>query len=45
MMANALAIELDEIRYDVEFAAATETVELGYMTIDKGCACGLRHGW
>ncbi len=45
MMADALAIELDEIRYDVEFAAATETVELGYMTIDKGCACGLRHGW
>src|SRR6056297_993484 len=32
MMASALGSELDEIRYDVEFAAATETVELGYMT-------------
>lgn len=45
MMAAALAIDLDEICYDVEFAAATETVELGYMTIDKGCATGLRHCW
>ena len=35
----------DEIRYDVEFAAATETVELGQMTIEKGCATGMRQCW
>jgi hypothetical protein len=45
MMAAALEIELDEIRYDVEFAAATQTVELGYMTIDEGCATGMRQCW
>ena len=45
MMAAALGSELDEIRYDVEFAAATETVELGYMTIEKGCATGMRQCW
>ncbi len=45
MMAVALDAELDEIRYDVEFAAATETVELGYMTIERGCATGMRQCW
>lgn len=45
MMAAALGSTLDEIRYDVEFAAATETVELGYMTIEKGCATGMRQCW
>ena len=45
MMATALGARLDEIRYEVEFAAATETVELGYMTIEKGCATGMRHCW
>ena len=45
MMASALGVELDEIRYEVEFAAATETVELGYMTIEKGCGTGMRQCW
>jgi hypothetical protein len=45
MMAAALGVALDEIRYDVEFAAATETVELGYMTIERGCATGMRQCW
>ena len=45
MMAAALGATLDEIRYDVEFAAATATVELGYMTIEKGCATGMRQCW
>jgi hypothetical protein len=44
-MAGALHLELDEIRFDVEFAEATERVELGFMTIEKGCATGLRHCW
>jgi len=45
MMATALDAPLDEIAYDVEFAAATEQVELGYMTIEKGCATGMRQCW
>lgn len=45
MMAKALGSELDEIRYEVEFAAATETVELGYMTIEKGQTTGMRQCW
>jgi len=45
MMANALKIEVDEIRFDVEYAAATENVDLGYMTIDKGCISGMRCCW
>lgn len=45
MMAAALGAELDEIRYEVEFARATRTVELGYMTIDEGCATGMRQCW
>jgi len=45
MMAAALGIELEEIRHDAEFAAATEKVELGYMTIERGCATGIRQCW
>lgn len=45
MMAAALRIELDEIRHEAEFAAATERVELGYMTIEEGCATGIRQCW
>ena len=45
LMARALRVELDEIHYEAEFAAATERVDLGYMTIEKGCATGIRHGW
>jgi 2,4-diaminopentanoate dehydrogenase len=45
MMADALKFRLDDIRYSVEFAAATENVDLGYMTIGKGCISGLRGCW
>jgi hypothetical protein len=45
MMAGALKIKVDEIRYDVEYAAATEDVDLGYMQIGKGCISGLRCRW
>ncbi|AXQ29797.1 dihydrodipicolinate reductase [Solimonas sp. K1W22B-7] len=45
MMAEALKIEVDEIRFDVEYAAATEDVDLGYMRIGKGCISGLRCCW
>jgi len=45
MMADALRFKLDAIRYSVEFAAATEDVDLGYMKIGKGCISGLRGCW
>lgn len=45
MMANALKIDVDEIRFDVEYAAATDNVDLGYMTIDQGCIAGMRCCW
>lgn len=45
MMASALKIPVEEIRYDVEYAAATEDVDLGYMRIGKGCISGLRCCW
>jgi len=45
MMATALDARLDAIEYDVEFAAAKATVDLGYMTIEKGCATGMRQCW
>lgn len=45
MMSSALKIPVEEIRYDVEYAAATEDVDLGYMRINKGCISGLRCCW
>lgn len=45
MMANALKIAVDEIRFDVDYAAATEDVDLGYMRIGKGCISGMRCCW
>src|SRR3984893_2677130 len=45
MMADALRFKVDETRYSVEFAAATEDVDLGYMKIGKGCISGLRGCW
>jgi hypothetical protein len=45
MMADALHAKLDDVRYDAEFAVATEDLDLGYMTIDKGGICGLKGQW
>ncbi|MCH2172034.1 dihydrodipicolinate reductase [Myxococcota bacterium] len=45
LMARALRVELDEIHYESEFAVATHKTELGFMTIDRGCAAGIRHCW
>lgn len=45
MMAAALKVDVEEIRYDVEYAAATGDVDLGYMRIGKGCISGLRCRW
>ena len=45
MMAEALKVELDEVRYDVEFGVATRDLDLGYMQIGKGRICGLQARW
>jgi 2,4-diaminopentanoate dehydrogenase len=45
MMADALQAPLDEVRYDAEFAVATEDLDLGYMKIDKGAICALKGQW
>jgi hypothetical protein len=46
MMADALNVTLDgDVRFDVEFAAATEFVDLGYMTIREGHISAIRATW
>ena len=45
MMADALGIELDSIDYSVEFARATEHIDLGFMTIPTGTVAGLTGSW
>lgn len=45
MMADALHVELDDKRFDVEFATATQDVDLGYMKIGKGRISCLRASW
>jgi hypothetical protein len=45
MMAGALALDLDEVRYEVEFGVATRDLDLGYMRIAKGRICGLKGVW
>ena len=36
VLATALAVELDEIRFDVEFGAANQTTDFGFMTVRQG---------
>jgi hypothetical protein len=45
VMADALNVPLDDVRFDVEFGAATEHVDLGYMTIRKGHIAAIRGAW
>ncbi|MBK7949780.1 MAG: dihydrodipicolinate reductase [Deltaproteobacteria bacterium] len=45
MMAAALAVELDEVRFDVDFGVAKKDLDLGYMKIAKGTICGLKSVW
>lgn len=45
MMAKALKVWLDEVRYTPEFGVATRDLDLGYMEIRKGTVCGLRGLW
>jgi hypothetical protein len=48
VLAAALALDLDEIRFDADFAVADEDLEFGFMTIGKGRVAGIRGtiaGW
>ena len=44
-LATALGFELEELDYDIEFATASQTVDLGFMTISKDTNAALRAGW
>jgi 2,4-diaminopentanoate dehydrogenase len=45
MMADALRVELDEVRYRPEFGVAIRDLDLGYMQIAKGTVCGIKGLW
>jgi hypothetical protein len=45
MVADALAVELDEIRCESEFAQTTEDLDLGSWTIAAGCVAGVAASW
>ncbi len=42
LMGDALGVELDEIGFEVEYARATETMDLGFMTIPEGTVAGVQ---
>lgn len=45
MMADALELPLDDIRYLPEVAVATKDLDLGFMTIPEGHVAGLKNRW
>jgi hypothetical protein len=45
MMADALEVKLDEIRYVPEVALATKDLDLGWMSIQQGHIAGLKNTW
>jgi hypothetical protein len=45
VMADALNVKLDDVRFDVEFGEATEDIDLGYMRIRKGHIAAIRGAW
>ena len=42
VMAHALAVDLDEIAFEAHFAAADETSDFGFMTVQKGRIAGFK---
>ena len=44
-MADALGVELDHIGFEAEYARATETMDLGFMTIPGGTVAGISGTW
>jgi hypothetical protein len=45
LTADALGVELDEIGFDADYARATETMDLGFMTIPAGTVAGISGTW
>lgn len=45
LTAQALGIELDEVRCETEFAAAVEDLDLGSWRIEAGCVAGVGASW
>jgi hypothetical protein len=42
VMAHALSIDVDDLRFEVEFGAANQTTDFGFMTIRKGHIAGFK---
>jgi hypothetical protein len=42
VMAHEMDVELDEVRFDVEFAAANRVLDFGYMQIGEGRIAGIK---
>ncbi|NED70554.1 dihydrodipicolinate reductase, partial [Streptomyces sp. SID10244] len=45
MVADALGIELDDVRCDAEYAQTTEDLDLGSWSIPAGCVAGVHASW
>jgi hypothetical protein len=45
MMADALDVRLDEVRFEADFAAAAQDTDLGFMKIRKGHVGGVAGRW
>jgi len=45
LVAEALGVELDDVRFEAEFAAAPEDVVMTSWTIPKGCVAGISASW
>lgn len=45
MMAEAIGVELDEVRCETEFAQTTEDLDLGSWLIPAGCVAGVAASW
>lgn len=44
-VADALGLDLDEVRCDAEYAQTTEDLDLGSWTIGAGCVAGVYASW
>lgn len=45
MVAEAIGVDLDEVRCDAEYAQTTEDLDLGSWTIPAGCVAGVFASW
>jgi 2,4-diaminopentanoate dehydrogenase len=45
LVADALGVELDEVRCDAEYAQTTADLDLGSWTIQAGCVAGVYASW